>query len=174
MRSAKKQFGKQQPKPAELGTENRRTRDVKPRTRNTQQETSDPRGPNSASSINNFCLSFLIHGKGRQTQSKETQENREDSREKKARASSQCEDPSQNAPDKEISPEKGIEREEKTYRDKNQAENLPTRAGNKTNPAHLTCSASDSEATISSNQTIIIAADTDHETNACPWQTRAD
>jgi hypothetical protein len=47
MGSAGKQFGKQQPKPAELGTENRRTQDVKPRTRNTKLETSDPRGPNN-------------------------------------------------------------------------------------------------------------------------------
>lgn len=45
MRSDGKQFGKQHPKPAELGTENRRTQDVKPTTRNTQQETPHPRGP---------------------------------------------------------------------------------------------------------------------------------
>lgn len=45
MKSDGKQFGKQQPKPAELGTENRRTHDAKPKTLNTKQETSDPRGP---------------------------------------------------------------------------------------------------------------------------------
>lgn len=61
MRSDGKQFGKQQPKPAGLGTErqrtsfsaphvgttcgNRRTHDAAPRTQNTKQETSDPRGP---------------------------------------------------------------------------------------------------------------------------------
>jgi len=46
MNSAKNQFGKQQPKPAELGTEYRRTHDAKPKTRNTEPETSDPRRPN--------------------------------------------------------------------------------------------------------------------------------
>jgi len=45
MKSDGKQFGKQQPKPAELGTENRRTHDAKPRTLNPKLETSDPRGP---------------------------------------------------------------------------------------------------------------------------------
>ena len=57
MKSAKNQFGKQQPKHTELGTENRRTHDRErsdPRerreavhkTRNTKQETPLPRGPN--------------------------------------------------------------------------------------------------------------------------------
>lgn len=49
MRSDGKQFGKQQPKPAGLGTENRGTHDVKPKTLNPEPETFDPQGPAQSS-----------------------------------------------------------------------------------------------------------------------------
>ncbi|MFH1221868.1 MAG: hypothetical protein V1492_02150 [Candidatus Micrarchaeota archaeon] len=45
MGSVEKKFGKQQPKTAELGTENRKTHDVKPTTLDTQLETSRLHGP---------------------------------------------------------------------------------------------------------------------------------
>lgn len=60
MKSDEKQFGKQQPKPAGLGTENRRTHDAKPKTLNTKPETSDPRGPNP-SFVPSFQSCVLTH-----------------------------------------------------------------------------------------------------------------
>ena len=48
MKAIENKFGKQQTKPAKLGTENRRTQDVKPTTLNPKQETHCPRGPNFA------------------------------------------------------------------------------------------------------------------------------
>ena len=47
MKSVENKFGKQQSKTAKLGTENRKTQDVKPITLNAKQETSPIRRPNN-------------------------------------------------------------------------------------------------------------------------------
>jgi len=58
MSKVENQFGKQQPKPAEPGTENHGTHDAKPKTLNPEPETGLPAGPNSLYWFSVLCFGF--------------------------------------------------------------------------------------------------------------------
>jgi len=62
MKKVENKSGKQRPQNAELGTENRKTHDVKPRTEDTEHGTLLPDGSNFAF-VYSFALPVLASGK---------------------------------------------------------------------------------------------------------------